>query len=706
MRCAGAAHSRMDKMKTRKALVAILAFCAATIFGDAARAANLPRLTLSNSSGVLANANVVLVFWGDPAAPAQGQFWASSPAHMQVGEQFFAEFLHGYNVDFLLQYGVGVPQIAWAGTLVESYPPNSNTGLADILVAGMNAGVVPAPNTWPNMMYVYVIDPTSTHASFSNGQHDVGSWNGIPFAYGFAPFGASPAPSQTAIQWWQAQSNYTAAISHEVYEMLTDPFGSGWQALNYPPGYTSEIGDICEDILSGSFLNPEQYGPWSIESYWSLVDAECILGFESAWTNLGRPPGGIEGTVAVAQNANGGAFNHQGAWEMFATTPSGDLWSYSSAIANPGHVTWRGANWQPLVRGAKLTGSVVAGKDLTLGLLEVVGVAEPTPGSQEVWHAYQTSPAGPWTSGLLGGPPNTTILGNVAVGQNAPNPAPNGYEALEVFVIGGDGLLHHIWQLGAWKGWSGWGSSLGAPWVGIAPPTRVGRGLPGVYAGPVVASNSDGRLEVFVLGNDGNIWHIWQTAPNGGWSAWYSLPFGKTLWLSGFPTVVPFPDLATIQQDRGSWRVGTEPNGSLELFVVATDGNVYHDWQVAPSGGWAGWQVLEPLGATPGVVFSGGLPSAIVGSSAQAQAFVVGSDGALWTAPQLPIFGGAWTLGAFQPWRFLGSPASTTLVQTQSPVIAQASGGLSAFAVGTDGNVWGISQTTALGPWGALKLGY
>ena len=38
-----------------------------------------------------------------------------------------------------------------------------------------------------------------------------------------------------------------------------------------------------------------------------------------------------------------------------------------------------------------------------------------------------------------------------------------------------------------------------------------------------VAQNADGRLEVFARGTDKALWHIWQTAPNNGWSGWASL---------------------------------------------------------------------------------------------------------------------------------------------------------------------------------------
>src|SRR5262249_5132239 len=36
-------------------------------------------------------------------------------------------------------------------------------------------------------------------------------------------------------------------------------------------------------------------------------------------------------------------------------------------------------------------------------------------------------------------------------------------------------------------------------------------------------SAADGRLEVFVPGIDGHLWHLYQTSPNGGWSDWEDL---------------------------------------------------------------------------------------------------------------------------------------------------------------------------------------
>ena len=81
-----------------------------------------------------------------------------------------------------------------------------------------------------------------------------------------------------------------------------------------------------------------------------------------------------------------------------------------------------------------------------------------------------------------------------------------------------------------------------------------------------VGSNQDGRLEVFARGTDLALWHIWQVAPNNGWSSWSSL--GGVI------------DLLA---------VGRNQDGRLEPLVRGTDLALWHIWQVAPNNGWSGW---------------------------------------------------------------------------------------------------------------------
>ena len=56
--------------------------------------------------------------------------------------------------------------------------------------------------------------------------------------------------------------------------------------------------------------------------------------------------------------------------------------------------------------------------------------------------------------------------------------------------------------------------------------------------GQVVASGADNRLEVFVVGGDGGLWHIWQTLPNNGWSNWVSHGTPGNLLFTSPPAVI------------------------------------------------------------------------------------------------------------------------------------------------------------------------
>ena len=179
----------------------------------------------------------------------------------------------------------------------------------------------------------------------------------------------------------------------------------------------------------------------------------------------------------------------------------------------------------------------------TDGRLEIFGIGT----DDALWHIWQTAPhAGPWSawSSLGGGVTSETAL------------AVNSDGRLEAFARRRDGALWHIWQTAPHAGpWSAW-SSLG----GV------------ITSDPTVAVNSDGRIEVFARGTDNALWHIWQTAPhNGPWSAWSSLGGG----IASNPTVV----------------VNTD--GRMEVFVRGTDNALWHIWQTAPHAGpWSAWSSL------------------------------------------------------------------------------------------------------------------
>jgi hypothetical protein len=76
--------------------------------------------------------------------------------------------------------------------------------------------------------------------------------------------------------------------------------------------------------------------------------------------------------------------------------------------------------------------------------------------------------------------------------------ARNFTDHLEVFALADDGALWHAWQVDQPPFWSDW-ASLDCPPPGIREADRL-----------TIGANQDGRLEVFVVGEDGVVWHIWQ----------------------------------------------------------------------------------------------------------------------------------------------------------------------------------------------------
>jgi hypothetical protein len=120
-----------------------------------------------------------------------------------------------------------------------------------------------------------------------------------------------------------------------------------------------------------------------------------------------------------------------------------------------------------------------------------------------IFNLPQLVPNGGWREEWLvkGTPLPTVVVKFHAVGANADG-------RLEIFAIGDDGGLWQKWQVALNNGWNEW-KTLGAPSKGISLGEQFTAGI-----------NQDGRQEVFAVGSDGNVWHIFQTAPNGGWSEW------------------------------------------------------------------------------------------------------------------------------------------------------------------------------------------
>ena len=229
--------------------------------------------------------------------------------------------------------------------------------------------------------------------------------------------------------------------------------------------------------------------------------------------------------------------------------------------------------------------------------------------------------------------------------------ASNADGRLEVFGNGTDHAIWHNWQTVPNGGWSGWAS------LGGLLTTDAALGM-----------NRDGRLEVFARGADDALWHIWQNSAGGSWSNWSSLGGSIT----SDPSI-----------DRNS-------DGRLEVFARGTDNALYHAWQIDLPFGitvWSGWVSLGGIITSDPIVYHNG--------DGRLEVFARGTDGAVWHIWQTSP-GGGWS-----GWNSLGG-----IVTSLCAIDLNADGRLEVFARGTDNAVWHNWQTSPSGGWsGWYSLG-
>jgi hypothetical protein len=172
-----------------------------------------------------------------------------------------------------------------------------------------------------------------------------------------------------------------------------------------------------------------------------------------------------------------------------------------------------------------------------------------------IYHNWQHTPGGDWHGEeALGGRAT-----QICVGQNKDG-------RLEIFYTNPDRTICHNWQTepnGAWHG--------EAP-LGVHSPGETG----GAARQICVERNQEDLFELFYLGMDGEIFHDWQTAPNGPWHG------GERMGGSH-------------HNSAQQMCVGQNKDGRLEIFYAGTDSFIYHNYQTAPNRDWSGEETLRGL---------------------------------------------------------------------------------------------------------------
>ncbi|GAB3278738.1 hypothetical protein GCM10027589_04970 [Actinocorallia lasiicapitis] len=212
--------------------------------------------------------------------------------------------------------------------------------------------------------------------------------------------------------------------------------------------------------------------------------------------------------------------------------------------------------------------------------------------------------------------------------------------------------------------------------------------ISGIVAGSI-AGNSDGRLEVFVRGADGRLWHRMQMSPNGSdWSSWEALPGS---WSGGF-TAITGPDgriTVAARRDDGSVRVTTQKKPSKSDSPL-------------PADNWPSWKEV-------GTGFNAGLALAATnhGGTALLQLFGNKSNNTLWTVAQTSPRtdqnpNGEWGTGTKLGPAVTGRPAVATHSDGRLAVFGTDSLGYITYRTQTSSATEDSSNGTWNGVWATL----
>jgi hypothetical protein len=181
----------------------------------------------------------------------------------------------------------------------------------------------------------------------------------------------------------------------------------------------------------------------------------------------------------------------------------------------------------------------------------------------------------------------------------------------ELFVMGRDAALWHIWQVAPNVGWSDW-ASLGKPrdlFDGSEPAKD--RDL----SEPLAWSNADGHIEVFSPGNGAfcNRWQeVWREGPE------------KVVWRRQGWNEKPKP-----RPEVGlTWiEAALNTRDRLEILGLGEDAALWHSWQIDTPPFWSNW---ESLGQPPVKIREADRLTVGINQDRRLEVFVVGQDGAVW----------------------------------------------------------------------------
>jgi subtilisin family serine protease len=244
---------------------------------------------------------------------------------------------------------------------------------------------------------------------------------------------------------------------------------SSWSTATTPGWYAIATQTNSANLINLRGLNR------SPQSIWDRSQLNATV-----WSGWRQIPGLL--------NSAATALNSAGKLEWFGTNSQGQ--AFSSTDGPNGATAWTPVPFAGVLR------SVAAERNVN-NVVELFALDS----TQHIWHCWETSPSSgtftPWLT--LDGQ-----LSRIAVARNS-----NGL--LEVF---GTNSLGQAFHRSAGLGVNAW-----LPWAQFNEPFAVGP----LYS-MATETNADGRVEVFAVNFNGQLWHSWQTTAGSlTYSAWTQL---------------------------------------------------------------------------------------------------------------------------------------------------------------------------------------
>jgi hypothetical protein len=427
---------------------------------------------------------------------------------------------------------------------------------------------------------------------------------------------------------------------------------AGWRYVASEGGRTGDLAYMKNYFQGYVNFNCDQCGLWgtvykdpfTVANSWESYYPSEVPYIQQGATQAAAL--GIQNGILAGTWANSGGDNQILANSLNGSTPSYKSmldWSYANGIGFTSFHVWCGDNAQGL------------------GQYKACGFESIVANLQTYYPPTSSASVGSRWSSLGGKLASGT--GPAADAQSA--------NSLDVFVQGADNALWHRSMQGS--AWSAWGSLGGV-----------------LTSSPAAASPANGVMDVFVRGTDGALYS--KQLSGGVWGGWKKIggqlasgtgPAADAQNASSLDVFVQGTDHVPYYThwDGTTWSAwkslggtltsspaATSPaNGVIDVFVRGTDGAI---WERTTTNGGATWSNWASLG---GQLASGTGPAASSQGS-RLDVFAEGANGTLYQKTSTGSWSGWISLGG----ALTSSPAAT------SPT----SGVIDAFVRGTDGAIW------------------